>query len=310
MVAVGTRGRLPAETPAWGDRRVFGLISALASRRASLAREVASRAREAESTASSEELAAAFEALAPVSEALAAALQAAAEAQAADGVFCLAAVSTSARSHFSEAAPKASVVAKDRSAATTSVWSSAERSTAIPWPDPQAYIAHRKRQTHSAHHGHRLPDVGKGSGLGHATFDCLSDNRVHRHPRVGDSSAARDNSHRRAGDRDHRRPRVGGDSAGHDGRSRRGLGADNGSGASRRNGVGSRGSRGKEKESSSDGRSRINLSRGDVSRASSSSSSTDGSRRALVPEITDITSKRQVLPSLLMLLLPLRFLAA
>ena len=67
-------------------------------------------------------------------------------------------------------------------------------STTVSWPDPQAYITHFKRKTHSAHQGHQLPDVGKGSGLDHATFDRPLDNQVHRHPRVGDSSSTGDSS--------------------------------------------------------------------------------------------------------------------
>ena len=48
LVAAGTRGRHPAEAPPPGNRRVLGVRSTSAARRASLAQEVASRAREAE----------------------------------------------------------------------------------------------------------------------------------------------------------------------------------------------------------------------------------------------------------------------
>ena len=106
----------------------------------------------------------------------------------------------------------------------------------------------------------QLPDVGKGSGLDHADFDRPFDNRVHQYPRVGDGSAARGRSHRRAGDRDRRCPGVGRGSAGHDGGSRRGPGDAIGSGTSRHNGTGSRGNRGKGRESSSDGRNGGNRS--------------------------------------------------
>ena len=111
--------------------------------------------------------------------------------------------------------------------------------------------------------------------------------------------------------RDHRRPGVEGDSAGHDGGSRRGPGDAKGSGTSRHNGAGSRGKRGKGSESSSTGRNRRNRPPGDASRASYSSSSTDGSRRSPVPEITGLLPARgKWLPRLLALIIPPRFLAA
>ena len=113
--------------------------------------------------------------------------------------------------------------------------------TAICWPDPKTYSSHCKHRT-------------------------ISDNRVHRYPSVGDGIVARDDhSPRRAGDRDHRRPEVGGDSVGlGDGfetlptmiGSRRGLREAKGSDTSRRTGAGSRGNRGKERKSSSDGPNR------------------------------------------------------
>ena len=78
--------------------------------------------------------------------------------------------------------------------------------TTVCWPDPQADIAHRKRRTFSANKGHLLPGAGNDPELDQDNFGRPSDNRVHRNPRVGDGSAARDDSsHRRAGDRDHRR---------------------------------------------------------------------------------------------------------
>ena len=84
--------------------------------------------------------------------------------------------------------------------------------TTIFWPDPQVYVAHRKRRTLSANQAHQPPGAGKGLGLDHDNFDRPYDNKIHRHPRVADYSAARDdNSNRRAGDRDHRRPGLGGD---------------------------------------------------------------------------------------------------
>ena len=165
--------------------------------------------------------------------------------------------------------------------------------------DPQAYIARRKRQTHSAHQGHQLPDVRKGCGLDHATFETAPRTTgSSRYLRVRDNSTAQGSSHRRADDRDHRGPRVGGTRAA----MKPGLAAAEVQTTSVARlaeawlEVGETESRGRE--GSSDGRKRRNRPREDASRASSSCFSTNGSRRAPVPQITSITSKRQVVPSL------------
>ena len=164
--------------------------------------------------------------------------------------------------------------------------------TPICWPDPPVYLAHLRSQERYGHHGHQLPEVRQGSVMAHAPFNRPSDNRVHRRPEVGDSSGARDSSHRRAGDRDRRRPSIGGD-----GRSRRGPATDNGSEVSRRYGAGHRRNRGQGKESSRDERNRRYRPGGDASYAYYSSSSTNGSGKAPVPEVTT-SSKKQVVPSL------------